>query len=170
MIKFFRAVTKVWASLIVPLIPMFLQFGFLAYALSLFLHTQSIEFKSYKITKELGTGCKCSEKIEFVQNETCDPLIFEAECKEDDGPCFTSGCQFGDSDKPMHIWAMHSINALGVLWTMGFADALEEMILATVFSTWYWTLDKSQVKNFATVISGTFLVLRYDAIPNLNFV
>lgn len=158
---FFRAVTKVWASLIVPLIPMILQFGFLAYALSLFLHTQSIEFKTYKITRQIVTNCKCSDNVTLVQNASCDPLVFHNECSENNGPCFTSSCRFVKLEKSSHIVAIHIVNVVGFLWTRGFADALEEMILATVFATWYWTLNKRDVKNFSTVFTGTYLVLRY---------
>jgi choline transporter-like protein 2/4/5 len=40
---------------------------------------------------------------------------------------------------------MHWFNLFALYWGMCFASALGELILAGVFSTWYWTWDKSDV-------------------------
>ena len=44
-------------------------------------------------------------------------------------------------------------NIFGLLWGLFFLAALDEMVLAGAFASWYWTLDKSKVPNFPLLAS-----------------
>ena len=34
----------------------------------------------------------------------------------------------------------------GIVWLLFFISALDEMVLAGAFASWYWTLDKSKAR------------------------
>jgi choline transporter-like protein 2/4/5 len=53
-----------------------------------------------------------------------------------------------------------AFNLLAFLWGSFFVSALGQMILASVFATWYWTFRKSNLPFFA-VLDATCRVLRY---------
>lgn len=52
------------------------------------------------------------------------------------------------------------INVFGFLWGAFFVSALGQMILASVFATWYWTFRKRNLPFFA-VTEATLRTLRY---------
>ena len=48
----------------------------------------------------------------------------------------------------------------GLLWGMFFITAFEEMVMAGAFSSWYWTLDKSDLPS-APLLRSVGRTLRF---------
>ncbi len=71
-------------------------------------------------------------------------------------PSFTSACCFCFcfflTDRHF-ILLVQFYNIFGLLWGLFFLAALDEMVLAGVFASWYWTLDKSKVPTFPLLAS-----------------
>lgn len=54
-------------------------------------------------------------------------------------------------------------NVLGFFWTMFFISGVSDMMLASTFSTWYWTYNKRDLP-FFTLTSGIYRTLRYESL------
>lgn len=151
--------TSVLSSLVFPLVPWALHLAMIAYGVSLILYMESAGDRTYKIEVGSEGNCKCSEKVVFGNGVTCDPDVFNKECREDGEMCYTSGCHLDSEDMPWFINYIRVINAVGIFWTFFFISAFGEMVLAAVFATWYWTFRKSEVP-FFTVTASIYRVVR----------
>jgi len=56
--------------------------------------------------------------------------------------------------------ALHLVNMFGFLWIFWFMDAFQKMVLAHVFSTWYWTYDKKNLP-MLTLTTAVVRTTRY---------
>ena len=79
----------------------------------------------------------------YKQNDTCHPSQFNQTCHN----CPQITCQFTRYEKEGGWFGSWMIwfNLFAFYWTMEFVTALGELVLAGVFSQWYWTHDKSKL-------------------------
>jgi len=79
----------------------------------------------------------------YKQNDTCHPSQFNQTCRN----CPQITCQFTRYEKEGGWFGSWMIwfNLFAFYWTMEFVTALGELVLAGVFSQWYWTHDKSKL-------------------------
>ena len=82
-------------------------------------------------------------KEPYKQNDTCLPSTFNETCNN----CPQITCQFTRYEKEGGWFGSWMIwfNLFAFYWTMEFVTALGELVLAGVFSQWYWTHDKRQL-------------------------
>ncbi|XP_001602653.1 CTL-like protein 2 isoform X1 [Nasonia vitripennis] len=154
-----KAVTCVLSSLIFPVVPWVLQLLVLTYGVTIFLYLLTIWSPNYRV-EMMDNNCICDSSLNYVNNATCDPGIFNANCKQSGGPCILSACNLVGKDRPWFIKYFHIVNIVGFYWLFFFVSAFGEMVLAATFATWYWTLNKHNVPYF-TITVGFWRTVRY---------
>uniref|UniRef100_A0A1B0DG12 Choline transporter-like protein n=1 Tax=Phlebotomus papatasi TaxID=29031 RepID=A0A1B0DG12_PHLPP len=109
-------------------------------------------------------GCVCSGPPEgiYENGHLCDPDVFHQYCREpltgsffrqENAACRSASCHFQRIDSPKIVGYFHGVNVVGFFWLLFFVSAFNEMVLASAFSTWYWTFHKSDVPFFNVTIS-----------------
>merc|ERR1712013_352591 len=79
-----------------------------------------------------------SVPMPYQFNDTCVPKEFEP-CKQ---VCPEAQCQFVKYTKNKDYSWMQFVNVFGLYWGVFFFSAFGEIVLAGVFSQWYWTFNK----------------------------
>ncbi|XP_058804726.1 choline transporter-like 2 [Phymastichus coffea] len=148
-----KAVTCVPSSLAVPLL------SFAVYALAFVLGASayrplsSLESPVYKVDYADGEGCQCPTELGYSQNATCDPLAFDSQCQRETGtPCLLSGCYMLEK-RAQSVGFLHLVNWLGLAWGFLLVTGFNDIVLASVFSTWYWTFDKKMLSYLSVIDS-----------------
>jgi len=141
-----RAVGHMFSSLLFPIIPWLLQLVVVFWFLIVALYLASAGQQEYRVAfKSEAEGsaepCVCANQ-NITANATCLPDEFEAaNCST---VCGGAVCQFVKYTKNKDYSLFAFINLFGLYWGVFFFSAFGEMVLAGVFSQWYWTLDKSK--------------------------
>ena len=144
------------------MIPWIVHLFVIILAATVLFYLQTITIPNYTILvqDDVLNTCICPPQLNYVNNATCDPNIFNSECKDvNGGACSSTGCYLTSVTTPKQIYIYHLINALAFLWLSFFVSAFEHMVLAVIFATWYWTFTKHNIPRF-TVIRGFWIALR----------
>lgn len=108
---------------------------------SVFFLLMSIETPVHRADFAPIEKCKCPIELAYWQNSTCDPSTFESRCRKPNGDhCILSGCYMVDKDSAEGFG--HFINFIGLSWSFYFFAGFNDMLLGSLFSTWYWTFNK----------------------------
>jgi choline transporter-like protein 2/4/5 len=98
------------------------------------------------VQQMVSNSCICPPQLNYNENETCNPNVFESECKDiNANPCLSSGCYLTSNTVPEYIYMYQLIIVIVSLWFLFFISAFGQMVLAITFSTWYWTFIKRNV-------------------------
>jgi len=129
-----KAVASICSSLFFPFIPFVLQLCvtccFLLVAMYLASSGQSDYRVYFKDEKCLNVECE-----QFNSNDTCTTESFSS-CAQ---VCPHSHCQFVKYTKNSDFSWLQLVNVFGLYWGLFFFSAYAELVLAAVFSRWYWT-------------------------------
>ncbi|XP_063909767.1 choline transporter-like 2 isoform X2 [Zophobas morio] len=155
-----KAVSSVTSVLFFPIFPWILQIGVTAFAICVALYLATTGKPLYQIrgmTDDCSTTC-----TDYKNGDLCEPDSFRNyNCMNDHmNSCQNLTCKFITMENPaLYPW-LQAFNVVGFLWGTFFSSALGQMILASVFATWYWTWNKSNLPFFA-VIEASGQTLRY---------
>ncbi|XP_031637217.1 CTL-like protein 2 [Contarinia nasturtii] len=67
----------------------------------------------------------------------------------------------GTRDQQIIRGALFFLNMFGFLWVYWFIGTYKKMVLAHIFSSWYWTLDKKNVPYYTHTTSAVVSITRY---------
>ncbi|OXU17321.1 hypothetical protein TSAR_001369 [Trichomalopsis sarcophagae] len=161
-----KAVLHMSTTLVFPILPILLYTLVIVYCALVCLSAQSIVKSDYRIdvpylNKQLE-NCVCeADSFKLIANEPCDPIKFNNKCKTSNGdPCLFTQCRLDNKTSPGYVYALQAVNGLVFYWLMFFISGFEYMVLGGTFASWYWTLNKNNVGNYA-LIESTSKTLRY---------
>ncbi|XP_026323831.1 CTL-like protein 2 isoform X3 [Hyposmocoma kahamanoa] len=166
-----KAVTAIKSTVIFPIFPWLVQCAVIAYGVVVLMYLLSIGKPVFSVVNlESDPDCDCNGHYTKDQ-EACDPVTFSTYCHDRTAssgipgfavaPCRNATCHFaGLENENMLVYLYHFINLLGFFWTMFFISGVADMMLASTFSTWYWTFHKRDLP-FFTLTSGIYRTLRY---------
>jgi len=153
-----KAVGTMFSSLFFPIIPYLFQllvvFWFLVVALFLASSGKQEYRVAFRGDSQTSAPCNCfhdTKVVNTTQNATCLPEEFQS-CTTG---CPGVVCQFVKYKDNSDYSLFSFFNVFGLYWGVFFFGAFGEMVLAGVFSQWYWTLDKK--KNLPRCALGTSL-------------
>lgn len=157
-----RAVTCILSTLFFPLIPWALHLLVVVYGVSVSVYLYTIWQPNYRIEMIRDDNCQCDRSLNYFQNSTCSPDVFNSNCRQagTSEPCFLSACNLVSKDRPWFINYFHAVNLVGFYWLFFFVSAFGEMVLAATFATWYWTFKKRNVPYF-TISIGLWRTIRF---------
>ncbi|XP_044258638.1 choline transporter-like 2 isoform X2 [Tribolium madens] len=154
-----KAVSSVTSVLFFPIFPWILQIGVIAFAICVALYLATTGDPEYKV-RGMTSDCPCFN-ISTIHNGTkCDPAQFKNFTCLASTLCSGVTCKFTTMNNPKWYPYLQAFNVFGFFWGTFFVSALGQMILASVFATWYWTFNKSNLPFFA-VLEATGRTLRY---------
>lgn len=127
------------------------------YMFLIFVQLYSIdeEFK-IQIRKNDGKSCICSNGINDTSGALCSPYDFKQNCLENGKECLSKRCV---NMEPWYIPYFYGINMVGAIWLSCFISAVGQLILASTFSSWYWTFYKDELSCFI-LLNGIWITLR----------
>ncbi|KAH9645869.1 hypothetical protein HF086_010068 [Spodoptera exigua] len=144
-----KAVTAVKSTIFFPLFPWVFQCFVIAYGVLVLMYLLSIGESAFKIVNlQNDTTCSCSNGIYTQDYQSCDPVTFLTHCfDQNGGSCSKAMCHFTGLENPHSVVYLH-------------CTGVSDMMLASTFSTWYWTYDKRDLP-FFTLTSGIYRTVRY---------
>ncbi|XP_008190433.1 choline transporter-like 2 isoform X2 [Tribolium castaneum] len=152
-----KAVSSVTSVLFFPVFPWILQIAVIAFAICVALYLATTGDPEYKI-RGMTSDCPCF--ADFKNGTKCDPTTFRNLTCLTSTLCSDVTCKFTTMNNPKWYPYLQAFNIFGFFWGTFFVSALGQMILASVFATWYWTFNKSNLPFFA-VLEATGRTLRY---------
>lgn len=160
-----KAVTAIKSTILFPLFPWIFQCAIIGYAVIVLMYLLSIGDTVFQVVNmKNDTSCDCGG-LYSEEGATCNPTKFISSCHDTRSvggllPCKLASCHFTGIDNPNNVIYMHLVNLLGFFWTMFFISGVADMMLASTFSTWYWTFHKRDLP-FFTLTSGIYRTVRY---------
>ncbi|KAL0850385.1 hypothetical protein ABMA28_012206 [Loxostege sticticalis] len=157
-----KAIISIKTTVFFPIVPCVLQLAVIAYGVLVLMYVMSMGESAFRIVNlKNDTDCSCNGlyKEDYVK---CNPLEFSTSCKNvyTGHACSLATCHFTGLDSPTSAVYLHLANLLGFFWTMFFISGVSDMMLASAFSTWYWTFHKRDLP-FFTLTAGVYRTLRY---------
>lgn len=129
-----KAVGSMCSSLFFPFIPFVLQLCVTCCFLLVAMYLASSGQSDYRVYFK-DDKCDNEECDQFNSNDTCTKQSFEP-CAN---VCPHSHCQFVKYTKNSDFSWLQLVNVFGLYWGLFFFSAYAELVLAAVFSRWYWT-------------------------------
>ncbi|CAG5041956.1 unnamed protein product [Parnassius apollo] len=161
-----KAVTAIKSTILFPILPWIFQCAVIAYGILVLMYLLSVGDPAYRVVNlKNDASCDCGG-VYTEDYVSCEPLTFTQMCRDTSQgvsyqqPCRLASCHFTGIENPNSVTYMHLGNLLGFFWTMFFISGVADMMLASTFSTWYWTAHKRDVP-FFTLTSGIYRTLRY---------
>ncbi|XP_045760351.1 choline transporter-like 2 isoform X3 [Maniola jurtina] len=160
-----KAVTSIKSTILFPIFPWIFQCAIIAYGILVLMFLLSIGESAFRVVNlRNDTSCSCGG-VYTEEGASCNPLTFAEKCHDTSSvggllPCQLASCHFTGIDNPHNVIYMHLVNLLGFFWAMFFISGVADMMLASTFSTWYWTFHKNDLP-FFTLTSGIYRTLRY---------
>jgi len=144
-----KAVGQMFSSLFFPIIPFLLQLVVVGWFLVIALYLASWGEQEYRVAYKNNVDCSsvpsCTKSVNgstatpYQSNDTCTLQEFQP-CMEQ---CQGAMCQFVKYTKNKDYSWMQFVNVFGLYWGVFFCSAFGEIVLAGVFSQWYWTFNKA---------------------------
>ncbi|XP_049887593.1 choline transporter-like 2 isoform X3 [Pectinophora gossypiella] len=157
-----KAVSAIKSTVFFPIFPWLLQCAVIAYGVVVLMYIISIGDSAFRVVGlKNDTNCDC-KGVYTEDYVPCDPLTFTASCFDTSNgirQCQQAVCHFTGIDNPRSVAYLHLVNLLGFFWTMFFISGTADMMLASTFSTWYWTPKRDLP--FFTLTAGIFRTLCY---------
>ena len=158
------AVSHMMSTLFFPLVPFALEVIFVAWfiAVGAFLASSSEKRFHYNINHLTRTKDDCQVTINGTQTTITDgsECFDENEKLSCDNDVDTVTCEFYKFGPTTQASYMQVYNLFGFFWGLFFLEALDQMVLAGAFASWYWTLDKRDVPKLP-LIASFYRTLRY---------
>ncbi|XP_039765565.1 choline transporter-like 2 isoform X3 [Pararge aegeria] len=160
-----KAVTSIKSTILFPIFPWIFQCAIIAYGILVLMFLLSIGESAFRVVNlRNDTTCSCNG-VYTEEGAPCNPLTFVEKCHDTSSvggllPCQLASCHFTGIDNPQIVIYMQLVNVLGFFWAMFFISGVADMMLASTFSTWYWTFHKNDLP-FFTLTSGIYRTLRY---------
>ncbi len=132
---------------------------FLLWFLVVGVHLASAAEPTYKVSLEDCANRTCTDssgKVYKIYDE-CEPSSFS--CSN----CEEARCIFFRYSSSWNVVIAHYYNVFAMLWTILFARAFMELVLASAFVTWYFVLDKKRDMPKFILFRSFFRTLRYHA-------
>uniref|UniRef100_A0A1L8DEG2 Choline transporter-like protein n=2 Tax=Nyssomyia neivai TaxID=330878 RepID=A0A1L8DEG2_9DIPT len=162
-----KAVSSTTSTIFFPIFPWILYLLVIAFSITVGLYLASVGDPLYRVVglnNSTVEGCQCTGPPESIyeNGDYCNPELFYQYCREPITSsfskqaitsCRTASCHFQRIDSPKLVGYFHGINIIGFFWLLFFISAFNEMVLASAFSTWYWTFHKTDVPFFNITIS-----------------
>ncbi|XP_028176607.1 CTL-like protein 2 isoform X1 [Ostrinia furnacalis] len=156
-----KAIISIKTTVFFPILPCILQCAVIAYGVIVLMYIMSMGESAFRIVNlKNDTNCNC-KGVYTEDYVSCNPLQFSISCSDASGhACSLATCHFTGLDGPTSVVYLHLANLLGFFWTMFFISGVSDMMLASTFSTWYWTFHKKDLP-FFTLTAGICRTLRY---------
>ncbi|XP_073941370.1 choline transporter-like 2 isoform X2 [Choristoneura fumiferana] len=159
-----KAVIDIKSTVFFPIFPWVIQCFVIAYGVIVLMYLLSIGEPAFRVV-DLKNDPSCDCGGFYEDQQSCDPVTFLTKCRNTNASslvstCAQASCHFSGLDSPHSVVYMHLANLLGFFWTMFFISGVADMMLASAFSTWYWTFDKRNLP-FWTLTTGISRVLCY---------
>lgn len=158
-----KAVSSVMTALFFPIFPWILQCLVVGWAGVVAVYLMSLEKEIYK-TYGLTGNPQCICNNTYKENSICTPKEFIQSCHNPQSTsgseCMNAGCRFVGHETSNSLIYMQLYNLFGMFWGIWFVSGMSQLILAIVFSTWYWTFRKRDVP-FFTLTRAIFITLWY---------
>ncbi|KAL4709780.1 hypothetical protein ACJJTC_001234 [Scirpophaga incertulas] len=153
---------RIKSAVFFPIIPCILQCFVIVYAVFVQMFIMSIGDPAFQtVNLKNDTNCKCYGDVYTQDYVSCNPMTFTASCHDISGsPCTLAMCHFTGLDSPTSVVYLYLANLLAFFWTMFFISGVSDMMLASTFSTWYWTFNKNDLP-FFTLTAGIYRTIRY---------
>ena len=143
---------QVPSTLLFPLLPFLLQLLVVSWFVMVALHLASTGEQEYRVTEQPWSNCSAlpsclptysSSLISPPSNPLlCSPETFSS-CAS---ACPGATCVFVRNIKNNDFSWLQAVNLLGLYWGLGFSSAISDLVLASVFSQWFWTWDKRRLR------------------------
>ncbi|CAB3236907.1 unnamed protein product [Arctia plantaginis] len=157
-----KAVTAIKSTVFFPIIPWIIQCFVIGYGALVLMYLLSMGENVFIAVLNNDTNCPFTS--DFKDGMSCNPATFQAGVMAaqllNPEHCRKVVCHFTGLDGPTSVVWLHLANLLGFFWTMFFVGGLSDMMLASTFSTWYWTRRKSDLP-FFTLTAGVYRTIRY---------
>ncbi|CAH0747569.1 unnamed protein product [Diatraea saccharalis] len=159
-----KAIIAIKTTVFFPIIPCVLQCAVIAYGIFVLMFIMSMGESAFRVVNlKNDTSCDC-RGVYTEDYVDCNPATFTLNCHDtSEGslkPCNLASCHFTGLDSPTSVIYLHLVNLLAFFWTMFFISGVSDMMLASTFSTWYWTFHKRDLP-FFTLTAGICRTLRY---------
>lgn len=153
-----KAVMSTISSLFFPILPYILYMIIAVYMFTIFLQLYSIDEEFViQIKKNDGKSCVCLNDYNSTIGASCSPYDFKQNCFENGKECLSKRCV---NINPWYIPYFYGIHVVGAIWLACFVSAVGQLILASTFSTWYWTFYKDELTYFI-LLNGIWKTFRY---------
>lgn len=152
-----RAVTHIKSSVIFPVLPVVAQAIFLLWFLVVGVYLASAAKPTYRVSLDNcdKKTCTTPDGETLKMYDECHPEEFN--CTN----CAKASCLFFRYASSWNVIIAHFYNVFGMLWTVLFARAFLELVLAGAFVTWYFVLDKKHDMPQFILFRSFFRSLRY---------
>lgn len=132
-----KAVSAFWSTLIWPIFPFAFQLLVTVLWCAIAVYLATSKQKTFVVNFADGNA----SNVTFNNFDPCDENNFD--------PQGTSAlCMFNSYDLPEYHTYMQFINLFCFLWVLNFIIGLNQVILAGVFATYFWTVDKKDLPRF----------------------
>lgn len=153
------AVGDMMSTLFFPIVPFLFQVMLVAWFVAVGMFLASASEKEFQLDLDQD---KCNYNgTEWKKGDRCDPDGFDAfQCEVDGSTTVEVTCQFHKYGPTSEAVYMQIYNLFGFFWYLFFLSALDEMVLAGAFASWYWTIDKKNVPSLP-LTSSFYRTFRY---------
>ncbi|XP_039745321.1 choline transporter-like 2 isoform X2 [Pararge aegeria] len=160
-----KAVTSIKSTILFPIFSWIFQCAIIVYGILVLMFLLSVGESAYSVVNlQNDTSCSC-DGVYTEEGAPCNPLTFVEKCHDTSSvngllPCQLASCHFTGIENPNNVIYMQLVNVFGFFWAMLFISGVTDMMLASTFSTWYWSYHKNDLPFFA-LTSGIHRTLRY---------
>ncbi|GBP87263.1 CTL-like protein 2 [Eumeta japonica] len=158
-----KAVGDIKSTVAFPIFPWALVCCVIALGVVVLMYLLSIGESSFSVVNlQNDTSCRCENNVYTENYQACDPEVFAQRCRDISTglACRAASCHFHGIESPRYVPYMHIVNVVGFFWAIFFIQGVSDMMLASTFSTWYWTFKKRDLP-FFTLTEGIFRTIRY---------
>lgn len=159
--KLFRVITDTICTIVWPIVPWILQVGVLGFGIYIFALQLTMREKTFRVIGN-DTRCTCSppnSTVSYKLNDTCDPKEFYESCSQIPA-CQNAHCHFFERNGTPSQLLESIFCVFTCLWCLFFLSAFSDMVLASVYSKWYWTYNKSRLP-MCILLQSVTQTLRY---------
>jgi len=160
------AVGHMMSTLFFPFIPFVMEVIFVAwfFTVAAFLSSWNeeefqININTLKKTRSIDPNCTLSNGTQLHDGDTCYNQSEVITCTNTDIQV-TASCQFYRYGQTTEGLYMQIYNLFGFFWGLFFIEALDQMVLAGAFASWYWVLNKKDVPKMP-LMSSFYRTFRY---------
>lgn len=150
------AVGDMMSTLFFPIIPFLLEVVFVAWFLVVAAYLSSWNEQRFHWNIDDSAECEITNGTKIKDGQKCTNQSLVYTC--DNGKM--AHCQFERYGPTTEGSLMQIYNLFGFFWGLFFLEALDQMVLAGAFASWYWVLDKRDVPKLPLLASFS-RTLRY---------
>jgi len=139
------AISQTLSCLLFPIIPFSMQVVVCAWFLLVAALIATSSTQEYRVVMPEGTNCSIySACLTHQPADLCSPSSFSA-CQSS---CAGAACQFVKYSKNQDHEYLQIVNVFGLLWGLFFCSSFSELVLAGVFSHWYWRRGRKRLPSW----------------------